>query len=231
MQDDNMKELSADSFFSLEEFTHAPLFKRNAYVWEALKSLVTYLQSQKLGQIATDVPDTAYLVNATQISIGPGTRIEPGAYIEGPCIIGAHCTVRHGAYIRGNVITGDHCVIGHATEIKQSILLNHVSAAHFNYVGDSILGNGVNLGAGVICANLRLDHQPIRIKFSDQKIATEMKKLGAIVGDRAQIGCQCVLNPGTFIAKDTLCQPHLTISGNDRAAHLRKSNSQQGIKQ
>src|SRR6267154_3568005 len=153
--------LTPNQFFTLEEYSHVLLFEGCQYPWQALEGLKNYLASLKLGNIETDVPSSAYLIHPELISIGPGTVIEPGAYIEGPCIIGKQCVIRHGAYIRGDVVTGDSCVIGHDTEVKHSIFFNSTSAAHFNYVGDSILGNRVNLGAGVKCANLRLDHQPI----------------------------------------------------------------------
>ncbi len=153
------------------------------------------------------------MVNPEQISIGEGTIIEPGAYIRGPCIIGKNCQIRHGAYIRGNVIIGDHCVVGHATELKHSILLDHAHAAHFAFVGDSILGNGVNLGAGVRCANLRLDGAPVCVQYGEESFSTGMRKLGAVIGDEAQIGCNVVLNPGTCFGKESRCFPGLTVSG------------------
>ncbi len=205
--------LAPNQFFSLEEYSHASLFEDCQYPWQALERLKTYLQSLKLGKIQTDVPSTAYLVHPESITIGRGTSIEPGAYIEGPCVIGQNCKIRHGAYIRGDVVTGDGCVIGHDSELKHSILLNGASAAHFNYVGDSILGNKVNLGAGVKCANLRLDHQPIHVVIQGERINTQLHKLGAIVGDGAQVGCNCVINPGTILGRNSFCFPCLNIYG------------------
>jgi len=200
-------------FFALEGYAHSSLFEGCQYPWEALEKLESYLKSLKLGIIEIDVPSTVHLVHPELISIGEGTIIEPGAYIQGPCSIGKNCVIRHGAYIRGHVITGDHCVIGHDTEIKHSILLNRASAAHFNYVGDSILGNNINLGAGVKCANLRLDHQPIHVVVDGVKINTRLHKLGAIVGDHAQVGCNCVINPGTILSRGSFCFPCLNVYG------------------
>jgi NDP-sugar pyrophosphorylase family protein len=205
--------LAPNHFFSLEEYSHASLFEECQYAWQALERLKTYLQSLKLGKIEIDVPSTVYLVNSESITIGKGSSIEPGAYIEGPCVIGQNCKIRHGAYIRGDVVTGDRCVIGHESELKHSILLNGASAAHFNYVGDSILGNNVNLGAGVKCANLRLDHQPIQVVIHGERINTQLHKLGAIIGDGAQVGCNCVINPGTILGKNSFCFPCLNIYG------------------
>ncbi len=209
----NVLDLTTHSFFDLSEFSHASLFEGCEFPWQAIQKLSEYLGSQALGKIETDVPATVHLINPSSISIGKETVIEPGAYIEGPCIIGAHCVIRNGAYIRGEVITGNRCVIGHDTEIKHSILLDGANAAHFNYVGDSILGNNVNLGAGVKCANFRLDHQVVAIIAEGKKWETGLKKLGAIIGDGAQVGCNCVINPGTLLGKSSFCFPCLNVYG------------------
>jgi UDP-N-acetylglucosamine diphosphorylase / glucose-1-phosphate thymidylyltransferase / UDP-N-acetylgalactosamine diphosphorylase / glucosamine-1-phosphate N-acetyltransferase / galactosamine-1-phosphate N-acetyltransferase len=210
---ENSSPLSAKAFFSLEHFAHVALFQGTTYAWEALSLLENYLKSQQLGRIETEIPSTAYLIDAHLISIGKGSVVEPGAYIRGPCIIGENCTIRHGAYIRGHVVTGRECVIGHDTEIKHSILLDRAFAAHFNYVGDSILGNDVNLGAGVKCANLRLDHGLITLFFNGNKIETKLKKFGVIAGDGVQIGCNAVTNPGTLLGKKSLCYPCVNVGG------------------
>jgi NDP-sugar pyrophosphorylase family protein len=208
-----MQPLAIESFFSLEGVPFAELFQNCFYVWEPLGKLNEFLLGSRLGKIEVELPSSVHLVNPEAIRIGKGTRVEPGAYIRGPCIIGENCEIRHGAYIRGHVITGNGCVIGHDTEIKRSILLNHVCAGHFNYVGDSILGNGVNLGAGVKCANLRLDHEDIQIVFQGEKISTGLKKLGAIIGDETQLGCNCVTNPGVLMGKKAFCHPCINVNG------------------
>ena len=140
-------------FFHLDDYIHRALFAKITYVWEALNDLERYLKQLSLGKIETEIPAGAILVNPEQISIGKGSVIEPGAYIKGPCVIGERCAVRQGAYIRGLFLAGNDCVIGHTTEVKQVIFLNGVHAAHFAYLGDSILGHRVNLGAGTKCAN------------------------------------------------------------------------------
>lgn len=205
--------ISVDQLFSIEGFPHVALFKESRFPWEALTKLRAYLDSLKLGEIEVDIPLGVYLINPSLISIGAGTKIEPGVYIQGPCSIGKNCVVRHGAYIRENVIVGNSCVIGHDTEVKHSIFLNESSAAHFNYVGDSIVGRKVNLGAGVKCANLRLDHEPIYVQIEGERINTQLSKLGAIIGDGAQVGCNCVINPGTVLGKNSFCFPCLNIQG------------------
>ena len=121
--------------------------------------------------------------------------------------------IRHGAYIREYVILGDQCQVGHSAELKHSILLDGAAATHFVYVGDSIIGNNANLGAGVKCANSRLDRDEVSVLWDNQKVKSGLKKFGAIVGDRVQIGCNCVLNPGTLIGKESFCHPLLNVGG------------------
>ncbi len=209
-----MKELfTPEHFFNLNEYAHKKLFSELEPVWKVLDRISDYLQRETLGIHQGNVSKQAYLINSDQISIGIGTVVEPGAYIKGPCIIGNYCTIRHGAYLRGNVITGDHCVIGHATEVKNSVLLDHAQAAHFSYVGDSILGNRINLGAGVKLANLLFNNKSIRIEFEGSELNTGLRKLGAIIGDQAQIGCNSVTNPGTFMGPRSCIYPSMNAGG------------------
>ncbi len=208
-----MQELAASYFFDLSTYRHIALFNTQDYAWKALENLEPYLKTLELGKIEVSIPAGAFLIDSHLISIGKGTVIEPGAYIKGPCFIGNNCTVRHGAYIRGNVLTGDKCIIGHDTEIKHTILLDGVHAAHFAYLGDSILGNRVNLGAGTKCANLKLDNKPITVHGPRQRLDTGLRKFGAIIGDDTQTGCNSVTNPGTLLGKSVWCYPCLNVGG------------------
>lgn len=205
--------LSPAQFFSFEDYAHSALFEGCQYPWEALTRLQDYILSLKLGKIEVAISSAVHLVRPELISIGEGTVVEPGVYIEGPCFIGKNCLIRHGAYLRGGSLIGDSCVIGHDTEVKHSIFFNQAAAAHFNYVGNSILGNGCNLGAGVKCANFRLDHQSVWVRTQKEKIDTGLRKLGAVVGDGARVGCNVVINPGTLLGKNSFCLPCLNIDG------------------
>jgi NDP-sugar pyrophosphorylase family protein len=209
----SVQDLELNNFFNTSKFFHALLFDGCTFPWEAIANLSEYLARLDLGNVQSVIPPSVHLVKPSLISIGKETVIEPGVYIEGPCVIGDHCVVRSGAYIRGNVLIGNHCVIGHGSEVKHAILLDGAKAPHFNYIGDSILGNGVNVGAGVKCANFRLDGAEITISAQGKKWKTGLKKLGAIIGDGANVGCNCVLNPGTLLGKNALCYPCLNISG------------------
>lgn len=200
-------------YFDLSTFAHASLFDESEPVWFVLKKIEGYLRSQTLGTILGRVESGAYLINPEEISIGKGTIVEPGAYIAGPCIIGENCQIRHSAYIRGNVIAGNRCVIGHTTEVKNSIFLDGAQAGHFAYVGDSILGNHVNLGAGTKCANLRFDGFPVPILWNNKRVDSGLRKFGAILGDYAQTGCNSVTNPGTMMGKKSCLAPCATARG------------------
>jgi len=214
-----MDVLLPENFFFLEEFSHKGIFESVSRVWEVLLELLPYFQKNPLGKIEIEIPKTVYLVERKSISIGRETIIEPGAYIQGPAIIGPRNLIRSGAYLRGGVITGERCTIGHGTEIKHSILLDRAQASHFNYIGDSIIGNDVNLGAGVKVANMRLDKREISIFYRSQKIKTTLQKLGAVIGDRAQLGCNSVTNPGVLLEKESLIKPGSVIfASKDRVA-------------
>lgn len=200
-------------FFDIADFPFKDIFDNCEFPWDLLLKIDGYLKNYSLGAIEGNVSPNAFLIDIDQISIGEGSIIEPGAYIKGPCLIGKNCVVRHGAYIRGQFIAGDNCVIGHDTEVKNSLFLNNTHAAHFAYVGDSVLGNDVNLGAGTKCANLKLDRSLVNVHFKDQFLKTKLKKFGAIIGDRTQIGCNTVTNPGAILGKDVNCYPCLNIGG------------------
>lgn len=208
-----MNKFSPSYFFDLTNFAHASLFKDCTYVWEALSKIKLYLQNSSLGNIEVTVPEGVYLINPELISIGKGTVLEQGAYIKGPCIIGENCSVRHGAYIRGDFIAGNNCVIGHDTEVKNAVMLDKAQAGHFAYLGDTILGNYVNLGAGTKCANLKLDHQNVSVNIDGDLFDTGLKKFGAIIGDESQTGCNSVTNPGSLLGKQVCCYPCVNFGG------------------
>lgn len=147
-----------------------------------------------------------------RIAIGSGVVVESGALVKEPAIIGDYTEVRHGAYMRGYCLIGKRCVVGHTTEIKHSIFLNDAKAGHFAYLGDSILGGDANLGAGTKMANLRFLPGNVKVRTPDGMIDTGLRKLGAILGDRVQTGCNSVTNPGTLIGPAGILMPNTTAS-------------------
>jgi carbonic anhydrase/acetyltransferase-like protein (isoleucine patch superfamily) len=148
-----------------------------------------------------------------RIILGAGTVVEPGALIKGPTVIGQNTEIRQGAYMRGNCLVGNDCVVGHATEMKSSIMLNGAKAGHFAYVGDSILGNAANLGAGTKLANLKMIAGSIIIRVDRKRYNTERRKLGAILGDGTETGCNSVTAPGTMMGPSSIVYAAVSVPG------------------
>jgi len=213
-------DLSPHAFFNLESFEHRSLFDGLTHVWEALKRVEAYLAEHLKPGIQGEVHDGAWV--DSDVYIGPGAVVEPGALVKGPTIIGAGAVVRHGAYVRGNCVVGKKCVVGHATELKHVIMLDGSQAAHFNYVGDSILGAGVNLGAGTKLSNLKNDGKEVVVRTADRSINTGMRKLGAVLGDRVHMGCNSVTSPGTLVGPGSAVYPNAVLRGVYPAASVIK---------
>src|SRR5687768_8807767 len=205
--------MKASEFFvlpaSLARF--APQFSPDVPPWDWLKKIGAALA------LVAEPPTTPARSPGVHVEgkvwIHPSVKLPPVASIIGPAWIGANTEIRPGAFIRGNVIAGEDCVLGNACEFKNCLLMDRVAASHFNYVGDSILGNGAHLGAGVICSNLRLDQEPIVVRTADAVFETGLRKFGAILGDHAEVGCNAVLNPGTIIGPRALISPAIAVSG------------------
>jgi NDP-sugar pyrophosphorylase family protein len=223
--------LSPDHYLNLQETDHAVLFEGKSRVWEALKCLKSYIDANVgADQYHTTIGEPAFI--GENVSIGEGTVVEAGAVIKGPAIIGKHCQIRSNAYIREHVIIGDHCVVGNATELKHSLLFNHALAPHFNYVGDSILGFHAHLGAGVKISNFKLTQDSIYIDEIDQRgmpIDTGLRKLGAIIGDYGEIGCNAVLNPGSLIGRQGIIYPNVCWRGILPDKMIAKNRAQQDV--
>ena len=201
-----------EDLFDLSQTTHGALFDGVQYPWDALKRLAGYLtQNLKPGCTGAEVHPAAHV--GPQVFIGAGTIVEPGAMIIGPAIIGAGCRIRHGAYIRENVLVGDGCVVGNSVELKHCVLFNQCQVPHFNYVGDSILGHKAHLGAGSILSNVKLDNQNVWVNLDGTPIDTGLRKFGGLIGDKAEIGCNAVLNPGSIIGRDSIVYPNVSWRG------------------
>ena len=182
------------------------LFEGCEYPWEMLPKIKAYIND--LLEKGLD----GYTEISKGVLVGKNVKIYPTATIEAPAIIGSGTEVRPGAFIRGSVITGENCVIGNSTELKNCVLLDKVQVPHYNYVGDSILGNHAHMGAGSICSNLKSDGKPVVI-HADEDYETGLRKIGGILADDADIGCGCVLNPGTVIGKGTSVYPLTSLRG------------------
>jgi NDP-sugar pyrophosphorylase family protein len=205
--------VKASEFFALPPslVRFAPFFPAGAAPWEWLKKIGAALEAAQFGPNERKIPPGVHLEG--RIWLHPSVKLPAYATIIGPAYIGARTQLRPGAFIRGNVITGEDCVLGNASEFKNCLLLDGVQAPHFNYVGDSILGNGAHLGAGVICSNLRLDQGEVTVRLAGRTVKTGLKKFGAALGDKAEVGCNAVLNPGTLLGPRALVMPCMAFGG------------------
>ena len=201
------------TLFDLEAFEHKALFDGVDRAWEALgERLFTYMDGVISPKLEGEVEEGAFVRGAVQLA--PTARIEAGAYVQGPAILGPGTVVRHGAYLRGYVLAGRDCILGHSTEVKNAVFMNVASAGHFAYVGDSILGHRVNLGAGTKLANFRVF--PGNVSVSDPGgglVKTGMLKLGSILGDDVAIGCNAVAAPGTIMGRGSVAYSLASLRG------------------
>ena len=182
------------------------LFDSCEYPWQMLPKIKELI----LSLIETGIEDFTELKPG--VLVGKDVKIAQTATIEAPAIIGHGTEIRPGAYIRGSVITGSGCVMGNSSEFKNCIILDKAQIPHYNYVGDSVLGNRAHMGAGSICSNLKSDGKAVVI-HADEKIETGLRKIGGILADGADIGCGCVVNPGTVIGKNTSAYPLTALRG------------------
>ncbi len=206
--------MKAKHLFTLP--SHLPFqdfFDADAEAWDWVKAIAEALRNFDFLERDEDhdCPEGVHI--SGDVFIHPTVHFPPYAVIEGPCWIGPHTKIRPGAYIRGNVIVGEGCVLGHCAEYKNCLLMDHVETAHFNYVGDSILGSRSHLGAGAILANLRLDRGWIKVKGPKGATETGLKKFGACLGEGAEIGCNTVLQPGTLIGRSAWVGPATAFGG------------------
>ena len=206
--------MKAETLFTLpSDLPFDRHFRPESAPWEwvgAIKSALS--EFDEFGVLPKVVP-SGFSISGV-VYIHPSVELPPFGSIKGPVFIGEGCELRPGVYIRGNVIAGRACVLGNSCEFKNALLLDQVQVPHFSYVGDSVLGNKSHLGAGVICSNLRLDQAPVEVSnFSSGRLSTDMRKLGALVGDQAEVGCNTVLNPGSILGKRSLVAPSMSFRG------------------
>ncbi len=211
-----MESISIQALFDLTKTIAHDYLERLHYPWEALDGI-----GDMIREIGATLPESAYTRVGEDVWIAKTASVAPSAYIGGPCIIDADAEVRHCAFIRGSAIVGRGAVVGNSTELKNCILFDGVQVPHYNYVGDSILGHRAHLGAGAITSNVKGDRTAVAIK-ADQPIETGRRKLGAMVGDFAEVGCHAVLNPGSVIGRRAQVYPLTSVRGIVPADHICK---------
>lgn len=200
--------LKNEKLFNLEETIAKDIFTDIDYPWEILPLIGDFIR--KLGETLSE---EEYAQTDDAVWIAKNATIAPTASITGPCIIGKNTEVRPGAFIRGNAIVGENCVVGNSTELKNVILFNNVQVPHYNYVGDSILGYKSHMGAGSITSNVKSDKTKVTIAYQGEKLPTGLKKMGAMLGNYVEVGCNSVLNPGTIIGPNTNIYPLSSVRG------------------
>ncbi|MFW6111813.1 MAG: hypothetical protein ACOC7Z_02210, partial [Candidatus Bipolaricaulota bacterium] len=207
----NKKVPKIEVFFDLSKTDYKEYYHDLDYPWDILDRIPKIVEEKLNSEVRGSVSERAEL--GESVEIGRGTVVEGGATIKGPAIIGEGCTIRSGAYIRSNVVIGDNVTIGNSTELKRSLVHNEAEIPHFSYVGDSVIGWKGHLGAGVKVSNLKVNREPVVVHLEEIDIPTGLRKFGCLLGDRAEIGCNSVLNPGTLVGKMTLSTANTSLSG------------------
>ena len=214
----NMYEaMEIKNMYTLSETIAADLMARHTYPWEVLPEIGAFIR--KLGPT---LPAEEYDRIGEDVWVAKDATVFPSAYIHGPAIIGKGAEVRHCAFIRGNAIVGEGAVVGNSTELKNVILFNKVQVPHYNYVGDSILGFKAHMGAGSITSNVKSDKTLVVVHSAEGAIETGLKKFGAMLGDRVEVGCNSVLNPGSVLGPDVNVYPTSSVRGYIPAGHIFK---------
>ena len=214
-----MKELTVSELFDLSKTIASPLLSSVAYPWEALAKIKDFIL-----ELGKTLSEDEYYSPAEGVWIAKDATVAPTAVINPPCIICKGAEIRHCAFIRGSAIVGEGAVVGNSCELKNSILFDKVQVPHFNYVGDSILGFKSHMGAGSITSNVKSDKTNVTIAAGNDKIVTGLRKMGAILGDEVEVGCNSVLNPGTVIGKNSNIYPLSNVRGYVPARHILKSH-------
>lgn len=196
------------SLYDLSHTAAKPLLEAHEYPWEVLPEIGNFILA-----LGASLSPEEYELRGENVWVAKSAKVFGSAYLHGPCIIGPETEVRQCAFVRGNALVGAGCVVGNSTELKNAILFDHVQVPHFNYVGDSILGCWSHMGAGSITSNVKSDKTPVTIRVGGEKIATGLKKMGAMLGDHVEVGCNSVLNPGTVIGRNTNVYPLSMVRG------------------
>lgn len=219
-----MEEAKIVNLYDLNETIAKDLISKYEYPWEVLPHISEYIL-----EIGPNLPTNEYKEISENVWVHKTATIDKSATIMGPTIIGSDTEVRPGAYIRGKVIIGNECVIGNSCEFKNCILFNVVKVPHYSYVGDSIIGFHSHMGAGAIASNLKADNKAVVIKKYNaegdvvESLETGMRKIGAMLGDSVEIGCQCVLNPGTVVGRYSNVYPLSMVRGVVPEKHIYKA--------
>ena len=212
-----MKEYSISNMYDLNETIAAPLFEGVTYPWEVLPKIKDFI-----AELGPNLPKDRFEERAPHVWIAKSAKVFDSAYLGEYLIVDEEAEIRQCAFIRGNAIVGKGAVVGNSTELKNVVLFNKVQVPHYNYVGDSILGNYSHMGAGSITSNVKSDKKLVVVKNGSEQIETGFKKFGAMLGDHVEVGCNSVLNPGTVIGRWSNIYPTSCVRGCIPAHHIYK---------
>lgn len=216
-----MENIKITELFDLTKTMASDYLDSFTYPFEALKGI-----SELIMRIGESLDTDVYEKRGEDVWVAKSAKVAPTAFLGGPCIIGEHTEVRHCAFIRGSALVGNGCVVGNSVELKNVIIFDDVQVPHYNYVGDSILGYHSHMGAGSITSNVKADKTNVVIKSETDSIATGLKKVGAFLGDYAEIGCNSVLNPGTVIGRHSNVYPLSMVRGVVQANSIYKKKGE-----
>lgn len=203
-----MENIKITELFDLTKTMASDYLDSFTYPFEALEGI-----SELIVRLGESLDSSIYEKRGENVWVAKSAKVAPTAFLGGPCIIGEHTEVRHCAFIRGSALVGNGCVVGNSVELKNVIIFDDVQVPHYNYVGDSILGYHSHMGAGSITSNVKADKTNVVIKSDADSIETGLKKVGAFLGDYAEIGCNSVLNPGTVIGRHSNVYPLSMVRG------------------
>ena len=212
-----MENITIENLYDLTETIAAELFTEAEYPWEVLPRIHDFIL-----ELGKRLPEEIYEKRGEDIWVAKNAKVAPTACLNGPLIIDEEAEIRHCAFVRGNAIVGKGAVVGNSTELKNVVLFNKVQVPHYNYVGDSVLGFKSHMGAGSITSNVKSDKTLVVVKNGEEKIETGLKKMGAMLGDHVEVGCNSVLNPGTVVGRHTNVYPLSMVRGCIAANHIYK---------
>ena len=213
--------LKTKELFDLSHTLAAPLLEKTEYPWEALDEIRDFILA-----LGPALPKDEYDEVKPGVWVAKDAVVYPSALLNAPCIIGHKTEVRHCAFIRGSALVGDGAVVGNSVEIKNAILFDGVQVPHFNYVGDSVMGYKSHMGAGSVTSNVKSDKTLVSVKDGAEEILTGRKKLGAMVGDGVEVGCNSVLNPGAVLGRRASVYPLSSVRGCVPADHIYKNRQE-----
>ena len=203
-----MEACKISNMYTLSETIAAGLFEGAEYPWEVLPKIHDFIL-----ELGKTLPADKFEKRGEDIWIAKSATVAPTACLNGPLIVDEEAEIRHCAFVRGNAIVGKGAVVGNSTELKNVVLFNKVQVPHYNYVGDSVLGFKSHMGAGSITSNVKSDKTLVAVKSADEKIETGLKKMGAMLADHVEVGCNSVLNPGTVIGRNSNIYPTSCVRG------------------